>query len=102
MLVGAAISFPPFMRVALSAPAIATGRCRRRWDDAWPNGGVMEAGGIGSVRASYDRLAAEYSTRLFHELDGKPIDRALLDEIAARPAGRSVISAAGLDTRLAI
>jgi hypothetical protein len=64
MFGGAAFSFPPFMRVAVSAPAIATGRCRRQCDDARPNRGVMEAGGIGSIRASYDRLAAEYSTAL--------------------------------------
>jgi SAM-dependent methyltransferase len=40
-----------------------------------------------SIRASYDRLAAEYSVRIFDELDGKPIDRGLLDEIAARANG---------------
>jgi trans-aconitate methyltransferase len=34
------------------------------------------------VRASYDRLAAEYSERLFDELAGKPLDRALLTELA--------------------
>jgi SAM-dependent methyltransferase len=39
------------------------------------------------VRASYDALAAEYSARLFAELDGKPADRALLEELAARAAG---------------
>lgn len=39
------------------------------------------------IRASYDRVAAEYAARIFHELDGKPLDRALLEEVAARAQG---------------
>ena len=41
------------------------------------------------VRASYDRVAAEYAERIAGELDGKPFDRALLDRFAAlvRPLG---------------
>ncbi len=42
------------------------------------------------MRASYDTLAAEYSARLFAELERKPVDRALLDEIAARASGAVV------------
>ncbi|MGO8687140.1 MAG: class I SAM-dependent DNA methyltransferase [Candidatus Dormibacteria bacterium] len=40
-----------------------------------------------TVRSSYDRLAAEYCAHIFDELDGKPIDRALLDEVARRSPG---------------
>lgn len=40
-----------------------------------------------AVRESYDNLASEYAARLSHELDGKPMDRALLEEIAARAKG---------------
>jgi SAM-dependent methyltransferase len=39
------------------------------------------------VRQSYNQLAAEYSRRLFDELDEKPFDRALLDQLAARSDG---------------
>jgi SAM-dependent methyltransferase len=40
------------------------------------------------VRESYDRIADEYARRLFNELDGKPLDRKLLDRFAAAVAGR--------------
>lgn len=33
---------------------------------------------IEQVREDYDRIAAEYARRIFHELDGKPKDRELL------------------------
>src|SRR5437773_6198242 len=41
------------------------------------------------VRASYDRVAAEYAERIAGELAGKPFDRALLDRFAdqVRPLG---------------
>jgi ubiquinone/menaquinone biosynthesis C-methylase UbiE len=39
------------------------------------------------VRASYDAVAAEYADRISNELEGKPLDRSLLDEIAARTGG---------------
>jgi ubiquinone/menaquinone biosynthesis C-methylase UbiE len=39
------------------------------------------------VRASYDAVAAAYADRFTNELDGKPLDRALLDEVAARAGG---------------
>jgi ubiquinone/menaquinone biosynthesis C-methylase UbiE len=39
------------------------------------------------VRASYDAVAAEYADRISNELTGKPLDRALLDEVAARARG---------------
>jgi len=40
-----------------------------------------------SVSESYDRVAADYAARMFQELDGKPIDRALLDDVAAHADG---------------
>jgi hypothetical protein len=36
------------------------------------------------VQESYDALAAEYAERVSGELDGKPLDRGLLEEIATR------------------
>jgi ubiquinone/menaquinone biosynthesis C-methylase UbiE len=39
------------------------------------------------VRTSYDVVAAEYADRISNELTGKPLDRALLDEVAARTSG---------------
>ena len=35
------------------------------------------------VARDYDRLAEEYTRRIFHELDGKPFDRDLLDHFAS-------------------
>ena len=36
------------------------------------------------LQSSYDRIATEYVARIFRELDGKPIDRQLLDDFSAR------------------
>src|SRR5579864_4043355 len=41
-----------------------------------------------SIRESYDRLADEYARRIFNELQGKPLDRELLNRFAAQVAGR--------------
>ena len=35
------------------------------------------------VQTAYDRVAAEYATRIYGELAGKPFDRAILDRFAA-------------------
>lgn len=43
----------------------------------------MTTNPIEQVRQDYDRIAAEYARRLFHELDGKPKDRELLLRFAA-------------------
>jgi SAM-dependent methyltransferase len=40
---------------------------------------------------SYDRIADEYARRIYHELDGKPADRAILDRFADRLRGRGVV-----------
>jgi SAM-dependent methyltransferase len=44
-----------------------------------------------SVRASYDRLAAEYARRIYGELRHKPLDRELLDRFAERVRGRGAV-----------
>jgi ubiquinone/menaquinone biosynthesis C-methylase UbiE len=36
-----------------------------------------------NLQASYDRVAAEYAQRIFNELQYKPLDRQLLDRLAA-------------------
>jgi len=38
---------------------------------------------ITDLQTSYDRVAAEYVQRIYHELDHKPLDRQLLDRFAA-------------------
>jgi len=44
-----------------------------------------------SVRESYDRLAEEYTRRIFDELRHKPLDRELLDRFAAAVRGRGEV-----------
>ena len=44
----------------------------------------MTTNPIDQVRADYDRIAAEYARRIFHELDGKPQDRELLQRFASQ------------------
>jgi trans-aconitate methyltransferase len=39
------------------------------------------------VEDSYDRVAKEYATRIFRELNHKPLDRELLDRFALRVHG---------------
>ena len=46
---------------------------------------------VEQVRDDYDRIAAEYARRLFHELEGKPRDRELLLRFAANISGRGVV-----------
>lgn len=46
---------------------------------------------LGPVRTSYDRVADEYARRLFHELNGKPLDRELLDRFAKQVAGKGEV-----------
>ena len=42
---------------------------------------------INKLRNSYDQVAVEYATRFFHELEHKPLDRALLDRFATEVRG---------------
>jgi SAM-dependent methyltransferase len=46
---------------------------------------------IRSIRGSYDRLADEYASRIFHELSSKPFDRELLHRFAAEVAGHGEV-----------
>jgi SAM-dependent methyltransferase len=50
-----------------------------------------ENGTEDGIRDSYDRLAEEYARRLFHELDQKPLDRELLQRLAAFTADRGQV-----------
>jgi SAM-dependent methyltransferase len=44
-----------------------------------------------AVRASYDKVAVEYTRRIGGELEGKPLDRQLLDAFAARVKGQGPV-----------
>jgi len=48
-----------------------------------------------SVRESYDSAAEAYAEHLFGELDGKPLDRHLLDRFAAEVRGRGRVADVG-------
>lgn len=43
---------------------------------------------LSQLRTSYDLVAEEYAAHIFHELDGKPFDRAFLERFAARVSGK--------------
>ena len=43
----------------------------------------MDQRQLSDLQASYDRVAEEYARRIFDELQYKPIDRQLLDRLAA-------------------
>jgi SAM-dependent methyltransferase len=43
------------------------------------------------VRDTYDRVAGEYAARIFDELAGKPLDRALLDRFADETRRRGLV-----------
>jgi SAM-dependent methyltransferase len=43
----------------------------------------MEPSQLENLQASYDQVAAEYAQRIFDELNYKPLDRQLLDRLAA-------------------
>src|SRR5271168_1016331 len=44
-----------------------------------------------SIRANYDRLADEYATHLFGELQNKPLDQELLHRFASEMKGRGAV-----------
>jgi SAM-dependent methyltransferase len=48
---------------------------------------IMTEKSTRELATSYDRVAGEYARRLFGELQGKPLDRQLLDRFAGRVAG---------------
>jgi SAM-dependent methyltransferase len=47
------------------------------------------------VQESYDQVADEYTSRFFHELEHKPLDRALLDLLAERVRGPGLVGDLG-------
>ena len=51
----------------------------------------MPSNPVEQVRNDYDRIAAEYARRLFHELENKPKDRELLLRFAADVGGRGEV-----------
>ena len=48
-----------------------------------------------ALQSSYDRVAAEYAERFFHELDYKPFDRALLDYLTSQVHGLGPVADIG-------
>lgn len=48
-----------------------------------------------ALQASYDRVAEEYTARIFDELAGKPLDRALLDCFAEQTRGLGPVADLG-------
>ncbi len=48
-----------------------------------------------NVQKSYDQVADEYTSRFFHELEHKPLDRALLDLLAERVRGLGLVADLG-------
>jgi SAM-dependent methyltransferase len=51
----------------------------------------MEQQQLDNLQASYDRVAAEYAQRIFDELRYKPLDRQLLDRLAASVPASGII-----------
>lgn len=51
----------------------------------------MATENIIDVSSTYDRIAAEYARRIYGELAGKPMDRALLNRFAASVGSQGVI-----------
>ena len=48
-----------------------------------------------SVAANYDVIASAYADHLYHELDGKPLDRHLLNRFAEEVSGRRMVADIG-------
>lgn len=44
-----------------------------------------------NLRASYDQVAADYVTHIYHELEGKPLDREILNRFAERLRDNGVV-----------
>lgn len=47
------------------------------------------------IQTSYDSVASQYALHLFNELEGKPIDRELLDDFAERVRGKGMVCDVG-------
>jgi SAM-dependent methyltransferase len=55
----------------------------------------MDPDTLTGLQTTYDRVAAEYARRIYNELQHKPLDRRLLEQLAARLRGRGVIGDVG-------
>lgn len=51
----------------------------------------MDEQTLAQLRATYDRVAAEYARRIADELKDKPLDRQLLAQLAGRLRGRGIL-----------
>jgi SAM-dependent methyltransferase len=56
---------------------------------------VIDPETTAATQASYDRVAEAYAERFFHELDAKPLDRALLDCFAEQVRGQGTVADLG-------
>jgi trans-aconitate methyltransferase len=52
---------------------------------------LSELAGLVAHPATYDVVAAEYAAKFSNELDDKPFDRELLDDLAREVAGRGLV-----------
>jgi SAM-dependent methyltransferase len=43
------------------------------------------------LQKSYDRVAIDYARHIYHELEGKPLDREILNRFAALPRGQGIV-----------
>ena len=50
---------------------------------------------IEHIRTCYDRLASRYALNMFNELEGKPVDRELLEDFAERLRGKGTVCDVG-------
>ncbi len=55
----------------------------------------MDASALASIRAAYDAVASAYAEQFLSELDGKPLDRALLDWFADMVRGAGPVADLG-------
>jgi len=56
-----------------------------------PEKAVLKDESTKSIRESYDRIADEYTRRIFNELEHKPFDRELLNRFAAQVRDRGKV-----------
>jgi len=69
-------------------------RGRRRWwrrPSTGPARTLVDVGELTDTRRSYDQVADRYAAELGAELEGKPLDRALLGAVAELAGGGSVV-----------
>jgi ubiquinone/menaquinone biosynthesis C-methylase UbiE len=60
-------------------------------DDNEPDHKAVSSNSVQAVRENYDRIASEYTRRLFDELNHKPLDRELLARFAEKVKSRGKV-----------